>query len=180
VKPVLVTGAFGNVGKYVVRALLSAGHSVVATNLRTPAAEKAAREWADNPAVRVLWLDLTDAALVDAAISSVQPEGVIHLAGVIPPPVYARPQLAWAVNADACRNLADAFVKHVPEARFVLTSSIGVHGSRNPHTMPVLDASSPVRPRDSTAPRRPQARGRCVSRPWTGSFYVLPPSCSRT
>ena len=41
-RPVLVAGAFGNIGRHTLRALLADGRRVVATDLRRPATEKAA------------------------------------------------------------------------------------------------------------------------------------------
>ncbi|WP_203231401.1 hypothetical protein [Nocardioides caldifontis] len=58
--PVLVTGAFGNVGRHTLRALLA------------------------------------DAAALDELVSSVAPRAVLHLAAMIPPATYLRPELAAA------------------------------------------------------------------------------------
>lgn len=145
---VLLTGAFGNVGRYTVRALLAAGHHVVASDVHSEAAERDAREFARDPRFEVRWTDLTDADSVTEVVRSAAPEFVVHLAAFIPPSAYARPGLAWAVNVDGTRHLVDALVAHAPAARLVHVSSIGVHGSRNPHTLPVLDADSPVSPCD--------------------------------
>ncbi len=46
---VLVTGAFGNVGRYTVRLLLEQGYRVVATDVQSPASEKAAKASPPTP-----------------------------------------------------------------------------------------------------------------------------------
>ncbi|CAN5200140.1 NAD(P)-dependent oxidoreductase [soil metagenome] len=130
--PVLVTGACGLVGRATVARLLEQGRSVVATDLRTPVTEKVADSWGDPSGpgrLRVAWCDLTDPAAVGRLVVGVGPAAVIHLAAVIPPLCYARPEVARAVNVDATRNLLAA----VPAGtRFVQASSVAVYGARNP------------------------------------------------
>jgi len=147
-RPVLVTGGFGNVGRHTVRTLLADRRRVVATDLRTPAAEAARRALGDQPGLEVVWTDLTDPEAGHALVAAHRPSAVIHLAAVIPPLAYARPHVAEAVNVHATRHLVSAVESLDDGCRFVLASSIGVHGSRNPHTMDELTASTPVRPVD--------------------------------
>ena len=144
-RPVLVTGAFGNVGRYVVRQLVGEGRPVVATDLRTPAAEKVATGLGTASCV-VEWVDLTDPSAVRALVDRHRPAAVIHLAGIIPPLAYARPKVAAAVNVDGTCHLVAAVAALTDECRFVHASSIAVHGSRNPHTMGELTAATELRP----------------------------------
>ena len=58
--------------------------------------------------VNVRWADLTDPAAVQALLAEVSPAAVIHLAAVIPPLCYAKPQLAYKVNVGATENLVKA------------------------------------------------------------------------
>lgn len=142
--PVLVTGAFGNVGRHVVRALLAAGRRVVATDLRTPSNERLARSLGHD--VEVRWADLTDADAVTHLVHDVAPTAVIHLAAVIPPGTYEHPDLARRVNVDAVGHLVGAVEELEGPCRLLFASSIATYGSRNPHTMSPVDAATPTRP----------------------------------
>lgn len=144
---VLVTGAFGLVGTATVNHLSAQGRHVVATDLATPATRKAAAGLPTG--VEVRWADLTDLAQVTALISAVEPASIIHLAAVIPPLCYARPEMARRVNVGATANLAKAAAAQADPPRFIQASSIAVYGPRNPHHVTgVLTADTPVRPYD--------------------------------
>ena len=166
--PVLVTGATGNVGRYVVRALVAAGSAVVATDLRTRAAEKAARHFPTGVDVR--WVDLTDGSAAKGLVAEVQPRALLHLAAVIPPATYKNLALARCVNVGATGTLLDA-VSELPSAcRFVLASSVAVYGSRNPHSVqgPVT-AQTPTRPREAYGAHKVEAERlvRTAAADWT-------------
>jgi nucleoside-diphosphate-sugar epimerase len=149
--PVLVTGALGNVGRHTVRALLGRRRRVVATDLRTPANEALARTLPEG--VELRWADLTDAEQVHRLVDGVEPLAVVHLAAVLPPAAYLRPEVARAVNVEGTRHIVSAIEQLMPRAerncRLVHCSSIAVHGSRNPHTSGgLLTADTPIRPAD--------------------------------
>ncbi|HET7736527.1 MAG TPA: NAD(P)-dependent oxidoreductase [Nocardioidaceae bacterium] len=144
---VLVTGAFGNVGRATVRLLLERGYDVVATDVRSKKSEAGAAALA-SPRLTVHWVDLRDPAAVDALVQEVTPTTVIHLAAIIPPIAYAHPGLAKAVNVEATGHLVEAVSRLASPCRFVFASSIAVYGSRNPHRDEDLSADSPLRPRD--------------------------------
>jgi nucleoside-diphosphate-sugar epimerase len=142
---VLVTGAFGNVGRHTVRALLDDGWQVVATDLRTPVAETGRAAFGDD-GLTVCWADLTDRDAVRELVAECRPSAVVHLAAVIPPMAYRNPRIAAEVNVEATRHLVAAIEELAEPCRLVHTSSIAVHGARNPHTMEPLTAETPVRP----------------------------------
>jgi nucleoside-diphosphate-sugar epimerase len=143
---VLVTGAFGLVGSETVRQLMVEGPHVVATDLDVPANRKAAESM---PSTEVRWADLTDPDAVSALLQAVSPTAIIHLAAIIPPVCYARPDLARRVNVDATRLLLDAAAALPNPPRFVLASSVAAYGARNPHRISdVLTADTPLRPSD--------------------------------
>lgn len=147
---VLVTGAFGNVGRATVRLLLDRGYDVVATDVKSDKSEAGEKELAQHTGARlaVHWVDLRDAAAVDALVQEVAPTALIHLAAVIPPIAYAHPALAKAVNVDATAHLVDAVGRLATPCRFVFASSIAVYGSRNPHRDEQLTAETATSPRD--------------------------------
>ena len=153
---VLVTGAFGLVGSATVKHLAAHGRHVVATDLDTPATRKAAAKLPSG--VQVRWADLTDPAAVDALLREVSPAAVIHLAAVIPPLCYAKPQLARKVNVEATANLVKAAEAQPKPPRLVQASSIAVYGPRNPHRITdVLTADTPVNPYDNYGKHKVEA-----------------------
>lgn len=142
---VLVTGGFGLVGSETVKRLAAAGRSVVVADLDTPANRKKAKALPDGVTVR--WADLTDAAQVGRLVSEVSPSVIVHLAAVIPPPLYRNPALARKVNVDATTALVHAAEAQPDPPRFVQASSNAVYGSRNPHRVTdVVCADTPPRP----------------------------------
>ena len=146
---VLVTGAFGLVGSAVVAELASQRRQVVATDLDIAPNRKRARELTARAGVQLRWADLTSPSEVHALLEATAPTAIIHLAAIIPPFCYARPQLAQAVNVDATASLVAAASAMPTPPRFVYASSVAVYGARNPHTHDtLLTASTPLRPCD--------------------------------
>jgi nucleoside-diphosphate-sugar epimerase len=123
---VLVTGAYGSVGRPVVERLVADGFRVIATAHRTvkPALPSA---------VDVRSVDLTKPDEVGALVAEVSPSAIVHLAAVIPPMCYANRALARAVNVDATAALVRAAAAQPSAPRFVQASSMAVYGARNPH-----------------------------------------------
>src|ERR1700758_3384054 len=131
---VLVTGAFGLVGSETVKRLAADGRKVIATDLDTPANRTKAQALPSG--VQARWADLTNPADVDRLVSDVAPAAIIHLAAVIPPPIYRNPKPARRVNVDATEALVRAAEAQNSPPRFVQASSNAVYGSRNPHRHP--------------------------------------------
>jgi nucleoside-diphosphate-sugar epimerase len=142
---VLVTGGMGLVGSETVKRLAADGRRAVATDLDNPTNRKKASTLPAGAEVR--WADLTNSADVDRLVADVAPSAIIHLAAVIPPPIYRNPKLARKVNVDATAALVLAAEAQPTPPRLVLASSNAVWGSRNPHRhSEVLRADTPPRP----------------------------------
>lgn len=164
---VLVTGGFGLVGSQTVRRLAGDGHRVVAADLGTGAQRKAAAGLPDG--VEARWADLTDPGQVDRLVAETSPTVIIHLAAVIPPLIYRRPQLARRVNVDATLSLLRAAQAQAHPARFVQASSNAVYGARNPHRhRELLHADSPMNPADLYGGHKAEAERhiRASDLPW--------------
>jgi nucleoside-diphosphate-sugar epimerase len=143
---ILVTGAFGLVGSETVRQLMVEGPHVVATDLDVPANRKASESM---PSTEVQWADLTNPEAVSRLLQAVSPTAIIHLAAIIPPVCYARPDLARRVNVDATGLLLNAAAALPDPPRFIQASSVAAYGARNPHRISnVLTADTPLRPSD--------------------------------
>lgn len=121
---VLVTGAFGNLGRRILRELTDRGHVVVAMDLDTPSNRKSAR-LAAGTFDRLVWSDIRQ---VDwpAAVRDVH--AVIHLAAILPPLTERAPALAEAVNLQASLDLIAALEQQPQPAQLVFPSSVTVFG----------------------------------------------------
>lgn len=140
---VLLTGALGNVGRYTLDALLEEGHDVVAFDLESPRARKAASEL--DARVGVAWGDITDPASIAAVLEGI--DAVVHLAAIIPPHVDKAPDLARRVNVDATRSLVEQMEASPTAARLVFASSMGIFGNIQ-NRQPPLRVETPVSPTD--------------------------------
>jgi nucleoside-diphosphate-sugar epimerase len=138
---VLLTGAFGNVGRYTIDALVDEGHAVVAFDLDTPRSRKAAKRL--DPRVRVVWGDLTDPASLGAALDGA--DAVVHLAALVPPLVDRAPALARRVNVDATLGLIGLMDRSPTARRLVFASSTAIFGD-------VQDREPPLRVETPTSP----------------------------
>jgi nucleoside-diphosphate-sugar epimerase len=152
VTTILVTGAFGQIGRRCTQLLLDRGRTVVATDLRTNktvAAEK--KLSADERAERLVpaYVDLLDASAVRELVLTHRPAAIIHLAAIVSPPSYRNPGLARRVNVGGTENLLAAAAS-LPEAPlFLMASSAAVYGSRNPYRYPErITPGTPVHPID--------------------------------
>jgi nucleoside-diphosphate-sugar epimerase len=130
---ILLTGAFGSLGRFTQQALVDRGHQVRALDLDTPANRRASRR---RPAgVEVVWGDLRDPASVASAVAGV--DVVLHMGFVIPPLSEARPALAREVNVVGTQTLLTAAAAQPVPPRFVFTSSYHVHPHIKTRTPPI-------------------------------------------
>lgn len=152
VDTVLVTGAFGQVGKRCTQILLDRGKTVVAMDLRndkTVAVEQELSGGRHAGALIPAYVDLLDPAAVRGLVGEHHPGAIVHLAAVISPPSYRNPTLARKVNVGGTENLlaAAAALPHPP--LFHMASSAAVYGSRNPYRFPDrITPDTPVNPID--------------------------------
>lgn len=141
---ILVTGADGFVGSWLVPRLREAGHVVVAgvrPGLAVP------EGWSGDAGISVTRVEVTEAESVRGLVA-LAPDGVVHLAAVASGGDARRdPGAAWQVNALGTALLASALGQLVAEGRgdplLLLASTAEVYG-RGPGT--------PRREADATAP----------------------------
>lgn len=115
---VAVTGASGHVGINLVRALETAGHQVVAIDIKPDI---------HSAIVNPTWIqaNILDGAAIRKALLEV--EIVFHLASVI---TFAREDpIAWQVNIEGARSVAEAALD-TGVRRFVHCSSLGAFDTR--------------------------------------------------
>lgn len=127
---VLVTGAAGFIGRYLVPMLADLGHEVLATDLQVP------KDTGASPRVTWLRLDVSRAEEVYRAMLGQRPEAVVHLVSWLAAPCEENPLRGWEINFRSTQFLLDAGVA-AGLRRFVFTSSISVFGRGLPE--PVAD-----------------------------------------
>lgn len=149
---VLVTGAFGLVGKGCTQILLDRGRTVIAMDLRndnTVAVEKELAAGRHSGTLIPAYTDLLDAEAVRRLIETHRPGAVIHLAAIVSPPSYRNPALARRVNVGGTENLLAACAALPDPPLFLMASSAAVYGSRNPYRQPErITPDTPVNPID--------------------------------
>ena len=144
----LVTGADGFVGRYLVARLLQTGHDVTAACRPSEAASGGLTDsW--NDAVRVVPLELSEAGGIQQATSDPY-DAVIHLAAIASVrEARGDPGRAWEINAAGTARLLDAIINARGETgsdpRVLLVSSSEVYGA------------GPSSARTETDPLRPQS-----------------------
>ena len=142
---VMVTGAFGNVGRSTIDALLAEGHCVRAFDLRTRTNRRAACGFGGR--VEVAWGDVRDPRGLSRAAGGM--DAVVHTAFVIPPESERRPEWAREINVGGTRNLVDALRRAPRAPRLVYTSSVSVTGPRGAADEPPITAAHPTRATDA-------------------------------
>ncbi|BAX93013.1 NAD-dependent epimerase/dehydratase family protein [Mycobacterium shigaense] len=152
VDTILVTGAFGQIGKRCSAILLERGRTVVAVDLRNDKTVAVEQELSGNAGPGTLvaaYVDLTDAGAVRELIATHQPGAIVHLAALLSPASYRNPAVARKVNVGGTENLLAAASKLPRPPLFLLGSSAAVYGSRNPFRHPErITPDTPVNPVD--------------------------------
>lgn len=145
---VLVTGAEGFVGRWLIRALVSdlpPGSEIVAGSRQEALVEEPGR-------VRPIVLDVTDRAGVRAAVAAIRPSGVVHLAAIASVPQAGRDtRLAWSVNLHGTMNVAEAVRDEAPEARLVFAGTSEAYGGTFVARDGPLDETAPLDPANAYA-----------------------------
>ena len=122
--PVLITGATGFLGAWIIARLVEKGRAVVATDV----SDDFHRLSAINPALpdrRVMFrhCDVTDAGQIEKILAETQPSAIIHLAALQIPQCRANPAVGARVNVLGHINMFEA-ARRQQVRRLVYTSSV--------------------------------------------------------
>ena len=119
---VLVTGAGGFVGSYLVRLLLEHGHEVVSMGIGSSKTLKRLR-------VPVYEEDISDYSGVKRYMGEVCPDAVIHLAAISNVPIaWENPALTVSVNIRGTVHVLQALYEVNPKAKFLNIGSSDQYG----------------------------------------------------
>ncbi|NEP17865.1 MAG: NAD(P)-dependent oxidoreductase [Leptolyngbya sp. SIO4C1] len=131
----LITGASGFLGQYVVAAALRRGHQVRA--VVRPATQAAKIAWSEHPNLEFVRLDLRRRADIPAALADT--EAVIHLAAAKSGDFYAQFAGTVVATENLLAAMAEANVK-----RLVAISTFSVYDYINMESGTVLDETAPT------------------------------------
>ena len=141
---VLLTGAFGNVGRSTLTELVSRGYEVRTFDLDTLENRKYAQMYKNDPHVERFWGNLCN--LEDTLKACEGIDVIIHLAAIIPPLADKKPELAETVNVGGTQNIVTAIKAQPQPLRLIFTSSISVYGDRV--QTPFIRVDDPLNPNE--------------------------------
>jgi nucleoside-diphosphate-sugar epimerase len=136
-KRALITGLRGFTGHYMARELAAAGYQVFGTVLR-----------GDDTGDGVFAVDLCDRVAVTDVVAQVQPDVVVHLAGIAFVG-HANVEQIYRVNVAGTRNLLEALAaaSHAPSC-VLLASSANIYGNA---AVSLIDEQVPALPANDYA-----------------------------
>ena len=140
---ILLTGAFGNLGRSTLDELLRQGHSVRCFVSRRKAHLRTARSYGGK--IELIWGDVRQLADVSEAVQD--QDIIIHLAYMLPPYSEEQPDLSHAINIGGTRNLLAAARSLPRPPRFFFSSSFDVFGYTQ-HLPPPRKITDPVQATD--------------------------------
>jgi GDP-4-dehydro-6-deoxy-D-mannose reductase len=132
---VLITGATGFVGGYLVEHLRAGGHEVTGTSLEETAG--------------FMKVDMRDPAAIAAAVVAARPERVFHLAAQSRAALsWKEPALTYEINVSGTHYLLEALHEHHPDAGVLLPCTSDQYGVVAPDECPIDESTheKPVSP----------------------------------
>jgi nucleoside-diphosphate-sugar epimerase len=121
----LITGAFGNVGKAVLEEAYSRAHEIIVFEVENKKTHKAARKYR-NKIRNIIFGDIRNVEEIKKAVQDC--DAVIHLAAIIPPLSKKSRELTMDVNFGGTVNLVNAINETKRNISLIFTSSASVMG----------------------------------------------------
>ena len=122
---ILITGAFGNIGKAVIEEAYKQHHEIIVFEIENKKTRKSALHYR-NKLTKVIFGDIRNFDSVKTAVQ--EAEAVIHLAAIIPPLSKKNRELTMDVNYGGTANLIKAINETKQDIPLVFTSSASVMG----------------------------------------------------
>ncbi|MFW9924446.1 MAG: NAD-dependent epimerase/dehydratase family protein [Candidatus Thorarchaeota archaeon] len=123
---ILITGAFGNIGKAVIEEAYKKGHEVTVFEIENRKTRKIAFKYRKK-IKKVFYSDIRNLENVKQAVQDI--DAVIHLAAIIPPLSQTNRDLTMAVNLGGTKNLITAIKETKRSIPLIFSSSASVMGS---------------------------------------------------
>ena len=140
---ILITGASGFIGSFIVEEALNRGMEVWAAVRST-----SSRRYLQDPRIHFIELDFDSAEHLRQQLSGREFHYIVHAAGVTK---CINKADFWRVNTEGTRHLVDALLAlHMPIKRFVYLSSLSVFGAIH-EQQPYTDITEHDTPRPNTA-----------------------------
>jgi len=150
---VLITGGAGRLGTTICKAFLKDGFQVRVFDLDTPQNRKSVRSIGEKG--EIMWGDITQPDSVRRALNEV--DAVVHMAAILPPIAYERPELATRVNVGGTRIIVDLIRERGGNIPFVYTSSVAAFGPTPEATEPLSPDKSDSKPKGAYGETKHQA-----------------------
>lgn len=122
---ILITGAFGNIGKAVIDESYRRGHELIVFDVENKKTLKDARKYRKK-VNNVLFGDIRNFEDVKKAVQEC--DSVVHLAAIIPPASKKHRELTMDINYGGTVNLIKAIKETKRKIPFIFTSSASVMG----------------------------------------------------
>lgn len=154
---VLLTGAFGIVGREVLDYLIEKKYKVRIFEIQNKANLQKAVNYKEK--VEIIWGDIRNKNQVLNAVRGI--DAIIHLAAIIPPLADLQPELAYDVNVMGTKNLLEVLSQIPLESRprLVYTSSISIYGDRRKNPLIKRDDKPNPNQKDHYAHQKLEAEG---------------------
>lgn len=125
-KKILVTGAFGSIGKCVIKYLLSEGkYEITALDLKNKKNVKESKKYKNR--INVIFGDINDTSLIESLVKDV--DSVIHLASVMTPFSEFSKSLCELVEYNGTENIIKAINYYNPKCYFIYASTTSLYDS---------------------------------------------------
>src|SRR4030042_5025790 len=121
---VLITGGAGRLGINICKAFLKDGFQVRVFDLDTPGNRKSIKRLKEK--AEVVWGDVTQPDSVRKTLEGM--DAVVHMAGILPPVAYEKPELAAKVNVGGTRIIVDLIKERGGNIPFLFTWSVAAFG----------------------------------------------------
>lgn len=125
-KRILVTGAFGSIGKIVLKLLLSEGkYDITALDLKTKKNLKEAKKYKNR--INIVFGDIKDTTLIENLVINI--DYIIHLAGVMPPFGDFYKKLGEEIEYDGTESIIKAINYYNPSCHMFYASTTSLYDS---------------------------------------------------
>jgi len=141
---ILVTGAYGNIGRAVLEEITKRNHIITVFEKLNKRTQKAAKKYR-NIVSKTIFGDITKYEDVKYAVGT--NDAVIHLAAIIPPQ-SSNKKLCFSVNVDGTSNVVKAIIENGNSAVLIHSSSCSVMGPTQ-HLEPPVCIDRKPKPTDN-------------------------------